>query len=349
MQNAGLDRSQQWDGATCTRARTVAPADLAMELGYALSSEEHDPLTLVENARKAEEAGFAFALVSDHFHPWIDRQGHSPFVWGVLGGIAVRTERLRVGTGVTCPTIRIHPAIVAQAAATAATMLPGRFFLGVGTGENLNEHVLGQRWPPVERRRELLEEAVAVIRELWKGELTTHRGTHYTVENARLYTVPDEPPDIVVAAGGPEAAELAGRIGDGLVSTQPVKELVGAFKKAGGEGKPRYGQLTVCVADSEASARKTAFQWWPNAALRGTLGEELPLPSHFEEACEMVSEDDVAETIVCGPDPEQHIEAIDRFVNAGYDHVYVHQVGPDQDVLFELYEREVLPSISARS
>ena len=274
-----------------------------MELGYALSSEEHDPLALVENARKAEEAGFAFALVSDHFHPWIDRQGHSPFVWGVLGGIAVRTERLRVGTGVTCPTIRIHPAIVAQAAATAASMLPGRFFLGVGTGENLNEHVLGQRWPPVERRRELLEEAVAVIRELWKGELTTHRGTHYTVENARLYTVPDEPPDIVVAAGGPEAAELAGRIGDGLVSTQPVQELVGAFEKAGGEGKPRYGQLTVCVADSEASARKTAFQWWPNAALRGTLGEELPLPSHFEEACEMVSEDDVAEAIVCGPTP----------------------------------------------
>jgi G6PDH family F420-dependent oxidoreductase len=323
-----------------------------MELGYALSSEEHEPLTLVANARRAEEAGFTFALVSDHFHPWIDRQGQSPFVWSVLGGIAVETERLRIGTGVTCPTIRIHPAVIAQAAATAATMLPGRFFFGVGTGENLNEHVLGQRWPPVERRQELLEEAVAVIRELWQGELTTHRGAHYTVENARLYTLPEEPPDIVVAAGGPEAAELAGRIGDGLVSTQPEAQLVEAFERAGGEGKPRYGQLTVCVANSEASARKTAFQWWPNAALRGTLSEELPLPSHFEEACGMVTEDDVAEVIVCGPDPEQHIAAIDRFVDAGYDHVYVHQVGPDQDVFFDLYVRDVLPaysSISAKS
>jgi coenzyme F420-dependent glucose-6-phosphate dehydrogenase len=315
-----------------------------VELGYALSSEEHAPLDLVENARRAEDAGFGFALVSDHFHPWTDRQGNSPFVWSVLGGIAVRTERLRVGTGVTCPTMRIHPAIVAQAAATAAAMLPGRFFFGVGTGENLNEHVLGQHWPPVARRRELLEEAVAVIRDLWRGELTTHRGTHYTVENARLYTLPDEPPEIVVAAGGPEAAELAGRIGDGLVSTQPDPSLIDAFSSAGGAGKPRYGQVTVCVAESEESARKTAFNWWPNAALRGTLGEELPLPSHFEEACAMVTEDEVAEAIVCGPDPVRHVEAIDRFVEAGYDHVYVHQVGPDQDVFFELYEREILPS-----
>ena len=155
-----------------------------MKLGYALSSEEHRPLDLVEHACRAEEAGFSFALVSDHFHPWVDRQGQSPFVWGVLGGIAVATERLVVGTGVTCPTIRIHPAIVAQAAATAASMLPGRFFLGVGTGENLNEHVLGDRWPAAEIRREMLEEAVTVMRQLWQGELTSHRGDYYTVENA---------------------------------------------------------------------------------------------------------------------------------------------------------------------
>ena len=147
-----------------------------MQLGYAISSEEHAALDLVENAVRAEAAGFELALVSDHFHPWIDRQGHSPFVWGVIGGIAVRTERLRLGTGVTCPTIRIHPAIVAQAAATAAAMMPGRFFLGVGTGENLNEHVLGDRWPPADLRRDMLEEAVALMRELWRGELTTHRG-----------------------------------------------------------------------------------------------------------------------------------------------------------------------------
>ena len=182
-----------------------------MELGYAISSEEHRPLDLVDNAVRAEEAGFGFALISDHFHPWTDRQGQSPFVWGVLGGIAAETERLVVGTGVTCPILRLHPAIVAQAAATAAAMLPGRFFLGVGTGENLNEHVLGQRWPATHVRREMLEEAIAVMRLLWEGRLESHRGRHFTVENARIYTLPDEPIDVLVAAGGVEAAELAGR------------------------------------------------------------------------------------------------------------------------------------------
>ena len=208
-----------------------------VELGYALSSEEHAPLDLVAHARRAEESGFTFALVSDHFHPWIDAQGQSPFVWSVLGGIAVQTERLRIGTGVTCPMIRMHPAIVAQAAATSAAMLPGRFFLGVGTGENLNEHVLGDRWPPTFVRREMLREAVEVMRELWQGELTSHRGTHYTVENARLYTLPEEPPEIMVAASGPKAAELAGEIGDGLVATAPDRELVSTFDGAGGSGQ----------------------------------------------------------------------------------------------------------------
>ena len=203
-----------------------------MQLGYAISSEEHAPLDLVENAVRAEAAGFELALISDHFHPWIDRQGHSPFVWSVIGAIAARTERLRLGTGVTCPTIRIHPAIVAQAAATAAALLPGRFFLGVGTGENLNEHVLGDRWPPADLRRDLLEEAVAVMRELWQGEVTTHRGTHYTVEGARLYTLPEEPIEVMIAAGAADTAELAGRIGDGFVGTAPERELLPHYATA---------------------------------------------------------------------------------------------------------------------
>ena len=314
-----------------------------MILGYAISSEEHAPLDLVANAVRAEEAGFELALISDHFHPWIDRQGHSPFVWGVIGAIAARTERLRLGTGVTCPTIRIHPGIVAQAAATAAALMPGRFFLGVGTGENLNEHVLGDRWPPTALRREMLEEAVTVMRELWEGELTTHRGTHYTVENARLYTLPDQPLEVMVAAGGPESAELAGRIGDGLVGTAPDREHLARFEAAGGEGKPRFGQLTVCWAESEEDARRTAHEIWPNAALRGPLGQELPLPSHFEAASAMVTEDDVAAVVTCGPDPEKHVEAIEAFVAAGYDHVYVHQVGPDQEGFIRFAERELLP------
>ena len=161
-------------------------------LGYALSSEEHAPSDLVRNARLAEEAGFEFALVSDHFHPWIDRQGHSPFVWSVLGGIATATEKLEVGTGVTCPMIRIHPAIIAQAAATTAAMMPGRFFLGVGTGENLNEHILGDKWPEHEVRSEMLEESLEIIRLLWRGEQASYRGGYYTVDEARLFTLPED-------------------------------------------------------------------------------------------------------------------------------------------------------------
>jgi len=314
-----------------------------VELGYAISSEEHRPLDLVRNASRAEEAGFTFALVSDHFHPWIDRQGHSPFVWSVLGGIALATEHLLVGTGVTCPTMRIHPAIVAQAAATAASMLPGRFFLGVGTGENLNEHVLGLRWPATEVRREMLEEAVEVMRELWRGELTSHHGRHYTVENARIYTLPDDPIEMMVAAGGTEAAALAGRLGDGLIGTSPDTEVVDAFDEAGGEGQPRYAQVTVCWAEREEDARRTALEWWPNAALRGPLGQELALPSYFEEASAMVTEEDIATAIVCGPDPEAHAKGIDAYVDAGFTHVYVHQVGPDQDGFLRFYASEILP------
>jgi coenzyme F420-dependent glucose-6-phosphate dehydrogenase len=314
-----------------------------VELGYAISSEEHRPLDLVRNAARAEEAGLGFALISDHFHPWIDRQGESAFVWSVLGALAEATERLVIGTGVTCPMIRIHPAIVAQAAATTAALLPGRFFLGVGTGENLNEHVLGQRWPSAAERREMLEEAVEVMRALWSGELTSHRGRHYTVDNARIYTLPEEKIDVLVAAGGKASAELAGRIGDGLIGTAPDAELLEAFGGAGGAGKPRYGQLTVCFHEQEPEARRIAHEWWPTAALHGPLAQELPLPSHFEAAAAMVTEDEVAEAIVCGPDPERYTERIEAYVDAGYTHVYLHQVGPDQDGFLRFCERELLP------
>lgn len=317
-----------------------------VQLGYALSSEEHRPSDLVRHAVRAEEVGFPFALVSDHFHPWIDRQGQSPFVWGVLGAIAASTEALRLGTGVTCPLIRTHPAIIAQAAATAAALMPGRFFLGVGTGENLNEHILGDRWPSTRERREMLEEAVAVMRRLWEGELCSWAGDYYRVENARIYTLPEDPLEVVVAAGGREAAELAGRIGDGLVCTSPDEELVRTYAEAGGEG-PRYGQVTVCYAESEEEARHTALEWWPNAGLQGSLGQELPLPSHFEEAAGMVDEEAVAESVVCGPKPKAHIEAIARFEAAGFDHVYVHQIGPDQDGFFDFYAEEVLPVVAS--
>jgi coenzyme F420-dependent glucose-6-phosphate dehydrogenase len=315
------------------------------EIGYTLSSEEQGPRELVGLAARAEEVGFSFAMISDHFHPWIDRQGHSPFVWGVLGGIAERTERIRVGTGVTCPLIRIHPAIVAHAAATASVLLEGRFLLGVGTGENLNEHVLGDRWPAADERLDMLEEAVEVIRLLWDGGPQTHRGPHYRVENARIYDLPDDPPPILIAAKGERAGTLAGRLGDGLVGVAPDRDLIEAFERAGGEGKPRYGQLHVCWAEDETSARRIATEWWPNTSVPGELGVELPLPRHFEQAAEVVREDDVAGSVVCGPDPEAHLEAIRSYVDAGYDHVYLHQVGPDQEGFFRFYEREVLPKV----
>jgi coenzyme F420-dependent glucose-6-phosphate dehydrogenase len=314
-----------------------------MNVGYAISSEEHAPLDLVRHAQRAEQSGFPYALISDHFHPWIDRQGESPFVWGVLGAIAASTETLRVGTGVTCPTMRTHPAIIAQAAATAASLMPGRFFLGVGTGENLNEHVLGDRWPSARERLAMLDEAVQIMRELWTGELTSFEGDYYVVDRARIYTLPEEPIDVPVAAAEPDAVELAARIGDGLVSTAPESELVRGYLEAGGTG-PRYGQVTVCWAESEEDALRTALDLWPNAGLKGPLSQELAVPEHFEEAAAMVSEDDIAETIVCGPDPDKHLAGIRKFVEAGFDHVYVHQVGPDQEGFLDFYAREILPA-----
>jgi coenzyme F420-dependent glucose-6-phosphate dehydrogenase len=317
------------------------------EVGYALSSEEHGPRDLVRFAASAEDAGFPFALISDHFHPWTDRQGHSPFVWSVIGGIAERTQRLRIGTGVTAPIIRTHPAIVAHAAATCAAMLPGRFFLGVGTGENLNEHVLGDRWPSIDQRLDMLDEAIEVIRLLWSGEQETHRGRYYTVEQARVYDVPDEPPPIMVAAKGDRATELAARSGDGLIGLAPDRDMIEMFEKEGGAGKPKIGQIHVCWAKDEAEARGTAHRWWPNTAVPGELSVELALPRHFEQASERVTEEDVAESVVCGPDRDRHLEAVREFVDAGYDQVYVHQIGPDQDGFFDFYRREILPEISS--
>jgi G6PDH family F420-dependent oxidoreductase len=319
-----------------------------LRLGYKLSSEEFGPRDLVRFGRLAEESGFQFALISDHFHPWTDAQGQSPFVWSVLGGLAEATEHLQIGTAVTCPTMRLHPAIVAQAAATSAVMLEGRFFLGVGTGENLNEHVVGARWPAVEVRQAMLEEAVAVIRLLWKGGYQDHHGQFYTVENARLYTRPDSPPPIIVAAAGPRAARLAGRIGDGLITTDPDPALLKAFTAAGGRRKPRYAELSVCWAADEAKARRTAFRQWPTAGMGWELTTELAIPAYFEAAAEMLDEDAVAESVVCGPDAERHLKAIRKYADAGFDHVCVHQVGPDQEGFLQFYAEEVLPRLVRR-
>jgi G6PDH family F420-dependent oxidoreductase len=318
-----------------------------VHIGYALSSEEHPANDLITFACRAEQVGFEYAMISDHYHPWIDEQGESAFVWSVLGGIARETTSLRVGTGVTCPTMRYHPAIVAQAAATIATMLPGRFMFGVGTGEALNEHIVGERWPAWEIRADMLEEAVEIIRELWSGRMMSHYGEFFTVENARVYSLPDEPPPILVAAGGPKSAEMAARIGDGLINYAPDHEIVAEFRASGGGDKPRLVQYNVCWAEDEAQARHLARETVPTVALQGEVTTILPTPPHFEQATSAVTEDQLARVVVCGPDPDKHIDGIRKCVEAGFDHVHVDQVGPDQEGFFRFYEREILPKFRA--
>lgn len=313
------------------------------EFGYKLSSEEHGPRELIENARRAEQCGFSFLAISDHYHPWIKQQGHSPFVWSVIGAIAQATERIGLITGVTCPSFRMHPALVAHAAATAAVMMPNRFSLGVGSGENLNEHILGQRWPETPVRLEMLEEAIAVIRSLWEGGQRSHHGRHFTVENARIFDLPDRPPPIVVAGSGPSSVQLAGRVGDGFCGLAPSEELVKGFERAGGAGKPCYTEVNVCYGADEAEARNQAFRVWPMAGIKGQLMQELPLPTHFEQAATMLREEDALETIPCGPDASRHIDNLAQFVDAGYDHIWIHQIGPDQEGFFRFYTNEVLP------
>ena len=316
-----------------------------VEYGYAMSSEEHAPNDLVRYAIRAEELGFSFALISDHFHPWVDKQGNAPFVWNIIGAIAYNTRKLRLGTGVTCPTVRIHPGILAQAAATSAAMMPGRFFFGVGTGENLNEHIFGDHWPPIDLRQEMFTEALDIIRRLWEGEEISYWGDFYTVENARLYTLPPEPPPLYVAASGPSSAELAGQIGDGFISTSPEAELVKAFNEAGGKGKPCYGKTIFCYAKTEAEALDTVAEWWPTSAVPGSLHADLPTPAHFEDAAKMVKKEDMAGLMPMGPDPRPYLEEFQKFLDAGFTHIYLHQVGPDQDGFFSFYEKELKPHL----
>jgi len=316
------------------------------EIGAFLSSEEHGPAALLEQAKLAEAAGLHSVFISDHFHPWIDRQGESPFVWSVIGAIAATTSH-KVTTGVTCPTVRIHPAVLAQAAATSQLLLDGRFVFGVGSGEALNEHILGHRWPPVETRLEMLEEAVDVIRKLWEGGLVTHHGKYYTVENARIYSLPDTPPPIVVSAFGPKAADVAARIGDGFVTVQPDHEMLQRYREKGGAG-PTIAAVKVCWDQDEKRARKLAHELWPTQAVEGQLSQELALPSFFEDAAKHVTEDQIAEMTACGPDPERHVAAITKYIDAGFDEVYVNQIGPDQEGFFHFFAQEVLPRLQGK-
>jgi len=318
-----------------------------MKIGYFLSSEETAPLELVRQASLAEQAGFEGLWISDHFHPWNDEQGHSGFVWAMIGAIAQVTSRMKVTTAVTCPTIRIHPAIVAQAAATSAVLLEGRFALGLGSGEALNEHILGDRWPEADERLEMLEEAVQVIRTLWQGGSQSHRGRHYRVENARIYDLPEPLPPILISGFGPKATELAAKIGDGFCTVAPVEEAVETVREKGGQDKLVAGGMKVCWDEDEQRARQTAHRLWRNDGLPGELSQILPTPEHFEQASELVGEDQVAESIPCGPDLDAHLRKIREYEQAGFDELYVQQVGDGHERMFELYSQEILPRYSS--
>ena len=311
--------------------------------GVFLSSEDNGPRALVEQAQLAERAGFETVTISDHFHPWMDSQGESPFVWSVIGGIAA-TTKLEVTTAVTCPTVRIHPAILAQATATSSALLGGRFRFGVGTGERLNEHVLGDHWPPVSVRLAMLEEAVDVVRELWQGEIVTRHGEHYTVENARIYTTPKGDIPVIVSAFGPEAGRLAARIADGVMTTSPDEELLDQYKADGGRG-PSVATLKVCWGPDEEAAKKTAHRLWASSGVPGESSQELSMPQHFEQAAELVTPDDLAEKIPCGPDPDRFAEQIKKYVDAGFDEIHVGQIGDDHQGFLDFFRKDLLPRL----
>ena len=315
-----------------------------MKFGLTLSSEEHGPRRLVDMAVLAEESRFDFVSISDHFHPWISSQGHSPFVWSVLGGIASVTERVEVGVGVTCPILRIHPAILAQAAATTSLLLDGRLIWGVGTGENLNEHVLGDPWPIYEVRAAMLEESIDLIRRLWTEDSVTHRGEYFTVEDARILDPPDHPIPVVVSAFGENSAELAARVGDGLWLSSLNEETIAAFEAAGGSG-PIFSQLTLCWGPDKDEAIELVHRQWPNTGLPGQLNQELRTMLDFEQATKLVTRETVASEVPCGPDPEPVIEKIIGARDAGVDYLYFHQIGQDQEGFIAFWEKEIRDAI----
>jgi G6PDH family F420-dependent oxidoreductase len=308
--------------------------------GFSLMCELHHPRDLVQQAQRAEAAGFEFVTISDHFHPWLYSHGHSPYAWSVLGAVAATTERMRMMTLVTAPIIRYHPAIVAQKAATMAAMSDGRFELGLGAGENLNEHVVGQGWPPASTRHEMLAESVEIMQELWKGGYVTHHGEHYDVEDARLYTLPDRPPPVYIAVSGEKSVQLALERADGMVGIQPQSDLTKRF-----EGKPRIGQLAFSVNDDKDEALRLAHEKFRFSAQGWKVMAELPNPINFEAATEPVRPEDMADAVPHGPDPQPYLGAIKEWEDAGYDHLCFVQVGDDQERFFRFWEEELRPQL----
>jgi coenzyme F420-dependent glucose-6-phosphate dehydrogenase len=313
-----------------------------VRVGWWLSSEEHAPRAIVEHAACAERAGVVTAMISDHLQPWVRRQGHAGHVWTLVGAIAQATDGMEIGVGATAMIHRNHPINVAQSAATAALLLEERFFLGVGSGERLNEQAFARRWPRSGERRDRLAEAIEVIRALWRGDVVNHDGPHWHVENLALCDVPARPPPIRVAAGGRLSAQVAGRVGDGLIAVDPDARIVDYFRGAGGRG-PCLAQLHVSLASTADEALEAAWTWWPTGVVPARMLSELAQPQDFEAIAEQTERDRIHDTVVTATDATPIVKAIDRYVGAGFDTVYLHQIGPDQRRLADLIAAELIP------
>ncbi|SCG51772.1 F420-dependent oxidoreductase, G6PDH family [Micromonospora echinaurantiaca] len=317
-----------------------------MQIGYKLAAEGYGPQEMIRQAVRAEQVGFDFVEMSDHFHPWLEAQGHSSFAWSVLGAVAARTTTLRLATGVTCPTVRYHPAIIAQAAATLALISDGRFTLGVGAGERLNEHVVGQGFPSVRGRHERLREALEIIRLLWQGGYQSYDGRHLQLEDARVFDLPDTSPVIAVAASGPDSAALAAELGDGLFATEPKGSIVEHYRSAGGQG-PRYAEVPLAWATDEGQAVQAVLQTSRWMVTGWKVMSELPNPVNFDAASSYVEERHVRELFAVGPDPEVHVQAVRPYLDAGFDHIVLQNAGPDPDGFLDFFAAELASRLRA--
>ncbi|MFK4108536.1 LLM class F420-dependent oxidoreductase [Streptomyces sp. NPDC002176] len=317
-----------------------------VRIGYTMMTEQAGPRELVEHVVRAEEAGFDFSVTSDHYFPWLRSQGHAPYAWSVLGAAAQATSRMPLMTYVTCPTFRYHPVVVAQKAATLQLLSEDRFRLGLGSGENLNEHVVGQGWPAVDVRHEMLEEAVEIIHALFEGGHVTYHGKHYDVESAKLWDLPERRPPLGIAVSGEQSCALAGHLADLVIATEPKKELLEAFDRHGGTGRPSVGQLPVSFdTDRDAAIRRAhdQFRWF---GLGWKVNAELPGPDSFDQATRFVTEDDVASAIPCGDDPEAFVAAVRPYVDAGFTEVALVQIGgPTQPAFIDWSEKTLLPAL----
>jgi G6PDH family F420-dependent oxidoreductase len=314
-------------------------------VGYTLMCEQSGPKELIEQAVRAEEAGFDHLVISDHYHPWLATQGHSPYAWSILGAVAHVTSRVRLMNFVTCPIRRYHPAVVAQMAATIGVLSDDRFTLSLGAGENLNEHVVGA-WPHVHQRHEMFEEALQIIRPLLDGEKLSFTGRHFQVPEAYLWDRPQTRMPIAVAASGPHSARLAAEYGDALVCDNPDTDVVRLYDDAGGAGRPRFGQVALCYGPNVGDCRRTVHEQWRWATLNWSVRSELPEPASFLSAVEAVRPEDVLQVVPCGPDPDAHLRAVERYVDAGFTDVALVQVGAEGQPMFLDWARdELLPRL----